>query len=462
MRFSTIFVLAITLSQWACSSPVESGNQLAGQECFLTSDCAQGLACFERRCISVGTLNPNNNPNNTNPNNINPNNINPNNINPNNINPNNLVPNNEPNNTPVSCIIGESSCVDEFALRVCVPGEDGQGTYVLQRCDSCIDGRCVSPEECVDRDGDGYGIGRCDGPQDCDDTNPFVHPDRPEDCNTPYDDNCNGRRNENCEVATCCPNGCPDGSFCDATCACLPFDPEICQYQNQPCSEEGSFNSDFACASLGDEPPRCYGICQLLADDPNSTCPEPNSICTFGESEFGICLSECAIGSVCGTPELGCLPYGSSDQGGVCIPSDPTGTIGSRCSPNDSFPCESGAICIPSNNNPNVGRCEQACRPFEYANASGTDCDTGHCLPFSPEIGVCVRDNLRSEGEICQAIGTTCNQDAVGCFPSFAGNARCQRLCRLDAGATDCTPGTFCQQFDPEQTEIGVCIVLGP
>lgn len=71
-----------------------------------------------------------------------------------------------------------------------VPSVDGQPTP-----------QCVPDEEvctpCLDRDGDGYGIGlECLG-FDCDDTNPERNPGAEEVCND-VDDNCNGQNDEVC------------------------------------------------------------------------------------------------------------------------------------------------------------------------------------------------------------------------------------------------------------------------
>jgi len=442
----------------SCGVQIEPGQQQAGQTCYKTTDCAAGLMCFERRCAPGVSVLPSNNTNPNNQNNVDPNNVDPNNININNINPNNIDPNNLTDMGP-SCEVGDVKCIDRFTAEVCVSSPNGP-MLVTQRCASCEDGRCVPAGECVDRDGDGYFVGpNCPGPQDCDDTNPLVHPNRPEDCSTPWDDNCDGRINEGCDAA-CCPNGCPMGTFCDVGCACTAFNPSICQYQNQPCSSEGTFNNGLYCLSFGGEPSRCYGLCDQLSADPSSTCPVAGTVCAFGEDDFGVCLSQCAPGNHCGTPDLGCLPFGDQDPGGLCLPANPANQIGERCNPNESFPCESGAICVPGQN-PNVGRCVEACRPFRFALMSGTDCSDGHCIPFTPDIGVCRRDNIRTEGEPCAALGTACNQDSVGCFQSLLGN-RCQRLCRLNEGDSDCTAGTFCNQFSPEQNELGVCVVLGP
>lgn len=440
----------VVLFASACGVQIEPGQQQAGQVCYQTNDCADGLTCFDRRCAPLAI--PRESPGNNIPGN--------NQNNDNNDNNQNNPPNNRPDMPPdmPACVVGEARCLDSQTLEICVDSPDGP-ILVDQRCDSCVAGRCIPAGECVDRDGDGFGIGECNGPQDCNDSNPAINPGAPEDCSTQEDDNCNGRTNEGCEE--CCPNGCADGTFCNTECVCEDFNPNICTEQNQPCNTEGSFNNGLYCASFSGEAPKCYGLCDRTDPDPDSTCPFPNSRCVFGEDEFGVCLTECVPGSSCGAADLGCLAFGSEDPGGICTPTTPGIQIGDSCDPLQGFSCGAGGLCVPNPNNPDRGRCEQSCRPFRFALQSGTDCDEGHCIPFAEDFGVCRRDNMRTEGQPCAAEGTACNADAVGCFPSFQGR-RCQRLCRLGQGNNDCTAGTFCNQFAPDQTEIGVCTVLAP
>jgi len=54
--------------------------------------------------------------------------------------------------------------------------------------------------ECVDDDQDGYGVGPgCQGPEDCDDNDPDMHPGADEVCGNQIDDNCDGQIDEGCE-----------------------------------------------------------------------------------------------------------------------------------------------------------------------------------------------------------------------------------------------------------------------
>jgi len=75
-------------------------------------------------------------------------------------------------------------------------------------CDSgqsCQDGNCR--QTCADKDGDGHPSAACGG-DDCDDSNPDIHPGAQETCNV-KDDDCNGRADDGID----CPGG---GCSCSA------------------------------------------------------------------------------------------------------------------------------------------------------------------------------------------------------------------------------------------------------
>lgn len=451
MRASNFVALAALAMAWlsGCGADINPGGQFIGQRCYSGSDCAQGLACRDRICVAttdfIGTqgdmsgdmTRPDLDPG---------------------------VDMDRPDQTPpqdmsVGCQVGQRTCRSERVFTECVASPDG-GILRTRTCPeqtSCQNGRCISA--CQDADGDGF-FANCE-PFDCDDTTGRVNPGRSERCNDGIDNNCNMQIDEGCQMG-CCEGGCPDGTFC-SQCACQPFDPNICTAQDQPCFNEGSFDNGFACADIFQTgQPRCVGICQLGGLDPNTSCPQPNTICAFetgqGQGQ-GICLSGCSFNQGCGSNTQGCLPFDNPSTDGICVPANPGAPIGSPCNVDDAFSCASGAICIESTTQPNgAGICTQACRPFRFASGA-SDCDAGrYCQPLSAEVGICVRDNGLKEGETCRAFNTVCSEDSVGCFPTADGRQRCQRLCRLDRGASDCVmPMTRCRQFSQDQDGIGVC-----
>lgn len=447
---TSVFALFVAASSLAgCSFEPGERTQLAGQECFSDDQCVEGLVCVERVCLPQGGVTGSD------------------------------AGNDADVDDPVDAVdvpqedahIGD---VGQDAEQICEPGAQrcggrtiveicvDDGTRYAQRdCEEglvCQGGRCVDPNNnCTDRDGDGYCI-----EEDCDDSDRSINPAVMESCDTPYDDNCDGRVNETC--TECCAGGCGDNQFC-SNCQCVPVDRDTCQYQDQPCNREG-WNNGFYCTNFeGSGQMRCLGICERRADDPDSTCPNAGSVCAFGgDGEQGICLSGCTLSQGCGVPGYGCLPYDGNSREGICVPTNPNRQVGESCNPDTAFDCEEGAICVEQDNGP---RCVEACRPFSTARSPDTDCDSGHCFPFSPEIGTCRPDaGNRTEGDQCRQrqILRSCNQDSVSCFPSggFQG-PKCTRFCRLDEGNADCNNGQTCYQYEQRRDDIGVCIDgLGP
>jgi hypothetical protein len=435
-----------TLLFSACGVDISPGSQFAGQTCFSDGDCREGLICVSRICTPTGsggggTTDAGNNGNNavTDGGNVN--------------NANNVLPDGGilPDQGE-ACELGDVRCVDDQRRAECIETESGP-RFVSFACPAdtaCDEGRCVGDFPCMDQDGDGYGDGCPAGP-DCEDRVASINPGVEESCATPFDDNCNGEAQEGCPVGGCCPNGCADSEFCNAQCQCQTFDPEVCQFQNQPCTNPDQFTNNLFCAEIGDGF-RCVGICDQRAPDPAATCPEPNSVCAFGDDVSGVCLSGCDPDIGCGEPGLGCLPVSGSALGGMCIPSN-MNPLGSSCSADIFFDCAPGLLCVDFEGN-GQGQCEEACRPF---GTDTTDCRAGNfCLPFSAEIGLCVPDSGANEGDTCMGEGLTCGDDAVGCYPAGFGGTRCQRLCRLQEGDVDCPTGR-CRQFAMDQNVLGVC-----
>lgn len=144
-------------------------------------------------------------------------------------------------------------CASGFCAILAPQTGDGACTTSCRSDEECIEGWrctlltssvadadlvCIDPTFCIDRDGDGFGIGPgCRGP-DCDDTDPTVYPGAPEFCNG-IDNSCNGFIDDrpigagepcstgepgNCDVGTffcefgelvCSPNNSPQIEVCN-------------------------------------------------------------------------------------------------------------------------------------------------------------------------------------------------------------------------------------------------------
>ncbi|MCA9670289.1 MAG: putative metal-binding motif-containing protein, partial [Myxococcales bacterium] len=85
--------------------------------------------------------------------------------------------------------------INPGAKEICGDGID-------QDCDLTPDDGCPGVD-CVDKDGDGFGVGSACVLSDCDDNNKDVYPWAPEKCGDNKDDNCNGIADDGCKGRQC-------------------------------------------------------------------------------------------------------------------------------------------------------------------------------------------------------------------------------------------------------------------
>lgn len=140
---------------------------------------------------------------------------------------------------------GNEQCVDGFCEDA-EPVECGEGDEChMAYCDEDRD-RCVEMLIAEDRDGDGFFARPCG--DDCDDTDPAVHPGAREVCNG-IDDNCDGTVDEDL-VEACEDFGrrvCRDGAWtdCHECTVCIPGSrrycdtPTYCSWGEQSCNADG-------------------------------------------------------------------------------------------------------------------------------------------------------------------------------------------------------------------------------
>lgn len=452
LRFTlSCALMALTLLASACGQDIKQGGQYVGQRCFEPSDCAQNLTCRGRICVPIGSGASDMSPDLSGDMATDLSKDQSSDLGPD-LGPD-MVEDIGEDMVIAMCRVGQRACLGERTYQECIR-QGNQTTFVRRTCpdDSvCENGRCV--DVCIDRDGDGF-FANCD-PVDCNDTRRSINPAAPEVCGNNRDDNCNGQRDEGCMMGGCCDGGCGPQEFC-SQCVCEPFDPNICRTQDQPCNNEGDFSNGFFCGDItGAGVNRCIGVCQINAADPDSTCPDPNTVCAFEANDQGqgICLATCNLAQGCG-PGLGCVAYDNTRNDGICVPNNPNNRIGSQCDPQLFFDCEEGGICVQDQQG-GFGECVQACRPF--ADPNSTDCSMGnYCQVASDRIGTCQPNNGFREGDMCRPFGSSCGEDAVGCYPFDGNQPTCTRLCRVDQGAADCNGAASCVQFDPD-SNIGFC-----
>jgi hypothetical protein len=172
-------------------------------------------------------------------------------------------------------------------------------------CDGQVDENCQ--DDCKDEDKDGFGVGtKCQGKQDCDDSNKDIHPDANEICNNQKDDNCDGNIDENCQTAGVCEDKDQDGFFVGDTC---PADTTIdCDDNNKDIYP----NAREICGNNIDED--CDGI--------DMTCLQMGDAnCTYdGECITGFCYSRLST-SICSKKcVVGECPAGYTCHEGGCWP----------------------------------------------------------------------------------------------------------------------------------------------
>lgn len=302
---------------------------------------------------------------------------------------------------------------------------------------------------CIDRDGDGYGVGAaCLGP-DCNDGDRDIHPGATEVCDT-IDNNCDGRADEGFDIgrdANHC-GGCnrrcaPGRACCGGECVDLDTSPTHCGVCDRACSGDGA-----AC---------CAGECRATRTDANH-CGACDAACTNEHGDVGCAAGVCAPACVAGfgdcdaNPRNGCeTPLTTVDHCGACRATCSNGNGTTRCT---------GGLCDPTcamgfgdcdgisrngceqnlsfNDGAHCGACNAPC-----LNANGTtSCVEAACRPVcGMNYGDCDADarngceaDLMTSAAHCGACGEPCaatNATSAACV-----DGRCDLTCA--AGFYDC------------------------
>lgn len=308
---------------------------------------------------------------------------------------------------PPECSPGQTRCDSDSVIERCIAPSDGDPYWTTTTCPDdyvCDQGQCVS---------------------------------------------------DNGEPDECCPDGCGDDQICH-NCSCTDYDPDECTFQDQPCSEAGQISNDFLCQDFGESGElRCAGLCNPSADDPDTTCPQDDTICIFEDTSQpnGICMSNCSMDDECADDWMTCRYNDAAVDDGYCQPQTDNIELGEPCPSDQPFSCADNGFCV-------GGFCRQTCRPFHHDGES-TDCDDGYCLAFGAESGACLADSSIGDDE-CTAHFTTCGQDATGCFPEPLTSPQptefaCYDVCRLQLDDHDCDDDLSCVQYDDNNPVIGRC-----
>jgi hypothetical protein len=290
----------------------------------------------------------------------------------------------------VTCPPGQS-CVG----GACVPWDPCDGVTCPNPGDVCSAGVCVSGEA----DGDGDGSRARD---DCDDTNPAVHPGATETCNG-VDDDCDLSRDEGFDLdgdgfTSCGADGL--GADCDdARAGVFPGAEEVCNGTDDDCDGTVDVLASRPCvAACGDGVERCEGgawICDAPA----------TGECTPGGAPGTASCGNCGTMSRTCTAACTWGDYGACTGEGECAIGEeradgcPNACMASICGPTClwSSSCEACSSACGS-----FSQCGTTCPAGYYADRleCTSDCTAGSCTSAP--------DNAADCEPICGAAFTQC------------------------------------------------------
>ncbi len=160
-------------------------------------------------------------------------------------------------------------------------------------CDGIVDD-CCEGVLCCDADNDGYGVGiGCEGPQDPDDGDPDVHPGGDDICGNAIDDNGNGVVDEGCDNECLDTDG--DG-YCVGDGDCSQTNPQ-CVDRPKDCNDQDNAVHPGAQESCNGRDDNCNGTIDDHASS-QEACADPNCIMACARAD---CVQNCAV------PDDACL-----------------------------------------------------------------------------------------------------------------------------------------------------------
>jgi hypothetical protein len=262
----------------------------------------------------------------------------------------------------------------------------------------------VSLLNCSDGDEDGYDAYHavdCPTGNDCDDSDPDIHPDAEETCDG-VDNNCGGGIDEE-PLAS---NSCDNGDFCDGTEYC---DAGSCRTGTAPDCDDGVGCTLDSCNETTDS---CENI-------PNDAVCDDGLYCNGAETCDAVLDCRPGGGDPC-TPPLvcdegidacvGCVTNPECDDGLYCngIETCVTGT----CQSGAPVDCDDGNTCTDDSCNEGADSCENTC------NATGPSdgcCDNPACTGDPICVDACVDNDGDGYGD---PANPACTYPEVDCDDS--------------------------------------------
>ncbi len=325
---------------------------------------------------------------------------------------------------PSTCTAGGGDCDDTNA--VVNPGAP-------EICDS-LDNNCSAgiDEVCNDDDGDGYCKGSATvspgcpkGGGDCNDGNPLINPGQTEDCNTEFDDDCNGSLNESgaANCVTWYQDADVDGYGTGAgTCLCFQSGNLTAAAPGDCDDTNGKVNpmATEYCDGIDND---CQGLDSGCDDDGDKYC-DANLLVKKGAT----CVNSTVPGDDSSIPGDDCNDENAASKPGgleLCddVDNNCNGIVDEDCdSDNDNF-CDASAELLFGNCcDAHVGKgCTdatvQACVCNTYATCCNTAWDAS-CAQAASDLGCSTCDFPST----CTAGGADCDDDSNSINPDALEN----------------------------------------
>jgi hypothetical protein len=339
----------------------------------------------------------------------------------------------------------------------------------------------------IDLDMDGVPL-----PDDCDDTDPLIHPGATESCNDGIDNNCDNQTD--CQANGCSMMGCMGGGTCMGN-VCVALTESVCNDGvdnnnnglvdcadpdcpvNQICSDNNACTTGDRCVV---NPDGGAGICQKVGDFACMTPPaaqcwamtgtcvaDGGATCVYtqmaGSCNDGLGCTDsdtCSNGTCSGTPKTCPTPTNSCLSAvGTC--QEPSGTC-------FNAPLMAGTgTCSDNNNCTTMDRCDGdggctgtavTCAPPTQCQNASTSCDTGGNCLYAPRTGQAC--DAGTGAGTCDGTAT-CNANPVTLFPTPPSNFTESQL-PADGGTTgiNVTCNTTLNTGGTPAITMGACVTM--